>query len=198
VATQLFSGEALPAGVRARLPPRANGLLAAGMKDPALWQVLVLRDGWRSARGALDRAIAAADLPDPEREAAFDGIAAELARRVNFAPSIALPLSGYLKYARRADDARRGLDALAVAAEARAFRSAHGRWPAALAELGGPGAAAGPVRLGAVTPSAALPVEVALLSSGPDAPERFTLEVRPPPGGAAGSRAARPRAAPPP
>jgi hypothetical protein len=111
VATQLFAGEILAADVRGRLPPRARAVVANGARDPAWYQVLLFRDAWRSARAALDRAVAAADLPDPERQAAFDALKAELDRRLNVAPAIMLPLDGYLKYAHRAEDARRRLDA---------------------------------------------------------------------------------------
>ncbi len=204
VALQLFAGEALPARVRARLPPRARALVATGMRDPSLLQVLLARDAWRSTRRALDRAIAAADLPDAEREAALAEVTAELDGRLNFAPAIALPLEGYLKFARRADDARRRLDGLVAAAAARAFRAERGRWPASLPELDGEarlGAAAEALRLAPARPGEPLLIEIALLTPPQSVelgPGWLTLAVRPPRGGAGGARPARPRAAPPP
>jgi hypothetical protein len=193
VAMQLLAGENLAGGVRERLPVRARGLVGQGVKDPPWYQSLVVRDAWRFARAALDRAVAAADLSEPERERAFQEVVADLDRRVNFAPAIALPLPAYGRYGRRADDARRRLDALAVAATARAFRAARGRWPASVAELEGgnvPGAVE--IRLSAAAPAAPLLLHVALRSD-PEKPERFTLALRPPRGGA-GSPPARSRA----
>lgn len=198
VATQLFAGEILPAELRGRLPPRAHLYLAAdGLKDPGWGQAVVVRDAWRSMRLMLDGAIEAVERPELERESAFDALQAEVDRRLNFLPAIALPLRAYLEYARRADDALHRLDALTVAMAARTFRAARGRWPASSDELGHAGLvvaeAAEHVRVGPAGPEAPLTIEVALLSSGEES-ERFTLALRPPRGDAAGPRAARSRA----
>jgi hypothetical protein len=131
VFTQLYMGDALPSSVRASVDPRARGVMSDGLHDATWWQRLAFRDGWRDVRAAQDALVAAADLPDAERAAAFEAAAA----RLRSSPFAAINLPDYLRYSRRADAATRRLDALLLVAAACTFRGERGRWPASVAEV---------------------------------------------------------------
>lgn len=135
--TQLYVGDALPASLRAALDPRARTVMQDGLRETGWWQRLAIRDGWRELREAQDALIAAADLPEPDRSAAFAAVNARVTRSVN--PFAAIGLPSYLGYARRADAATRRLDALVLAAAAGALHAERGRWPASLAEVAAAG-----------------------------------------------------------
>ncbi len=131
--TQLFMSDALSGSARAALDPRARAVTLVELRDTAWWQRLAIRDGWRDLRAAQDALVAAADLPDGDRAAAFAAAGARVMRSVNPYAAIALP--NYTQYARRSDAAARRLDALVLAAATGAFRDDHGHWPASIAEI---------------------------------------------------------------
>lgn len=204
IAVQLAGGALLvDAGIRARLPARARagtGAVEGADAAHAWYERLLLRDAWRVSRAALDALVAAADLPDAEREAAFGAVKADLARRLNFVVA-ALPVDSYLKFARRAENLRRRLDALAVAAAARRYRLEHGAWPGSLDDLRAAGllsseeVSRGAVSLEAGAAAGGMAVVAALLAAGEVDPARITLALSRPAAGAAAARPVRRAAA---
>lgn len=136
--TQLYMGEALSTRVRSALDPRAGAMVREGLRDTTWWTRLMVRDGWRDLRKAQDAVVAAADLPEEERTAAWKDVEARLMRLAN--PYAAIGLPDYGRYARRAEASVRRLDALVLAAAAGAFRDSLGRWPRSVAEIASFGA----------------------------------------------------------
>jgi len=133
IAFQIMQGRFLAPGLRERIPERARVYWdLSGPEATSSWERALARDAWRVAREALDRVAAAADRPDADRAAVVADVEAGLARRMNVV-LLGVPLGAYLKFARRAENARRRLDALVVAATAR------GSGAAGVAELASAG-----------------------------------------------------------
>lgn len=175
--SQLMIGQAMSANALAALDPRALAMTREAAFDG--WaQHLVFRDAWRDMRRAQDRMVAAADLPEREREAAWDAALDDLKHSVNPMGQIAMP--DYGRYVRRADAALRRLDALVLVCALGKHRLERGSWPVqvqALVEAGGLQPAEA-YRLGKAVIAAQSDGSLALIVPLPRADEKHAEELR--------------------
>jgi hypothetical protein len=175
--SQLMIGQAMSARALAALDPRALAMMREAAFDG--WaQHLVFRDAWRDMRRAQDRMVAAADLPEQEREAAWEAALQDLKHSINPMAQIGMP--DYGRYRRRADAALRRLDALVLVCAAGRNRMERGEWPGqveALVEAGGLQPAEAD-RLGKAVLAAQRDGSLALTVPLPRADEKHAEELR--------------------
>jgi hypothetical protein len=198
VAMQLLMAPTLAQKVLERVPARGRAIAADGEPDPSWWERLLYRDAWRTMREGLDRTVAASDLPEPDREEAFEEAERMLERRLSFMAHIVVPVRSQLKFVRRMENVRRRLDALVLVAAARSFRAERGAWPRGVAELRGArlldAAEAARAEAELEGRGDGLALRASLLRPGPDDPATLTLLASAPPRAAAPSPPARRRA----
>ncbi len=124
----------IDASARSRLVPAALAHVHEGDRAMAAWERVMLRDGWRGLRGALDALLAAALTSEgAARDEALAAVSRSARRRINPLAAIALP--DHARFARRMDAAVIRLDALAILAAARNHQDVSGAWPRSLSAL---------------------------------------------------------------
>jgi hypothetical protein len=123
---------------RSRLADRPK-LMAKGfggsMDERSRGRRLLERVMWRDCVAVYDELVAKAALPAPERDTAFEVLAARIEGRWSWIAEELPKPREYLRFARRADAALLRLDLIMMAAAAKSFRATLGTWPTSVDAL---------------------------------------------------------------